>query len=154
MMNKNLKLARKLRGESISDLIAEEVDYVLAELVKEFGTASLGVLLLKVVEKYHKTLMKSKAKRGAKQKWSPLLRAMIRVEVDARRNSKTTLKAVINELNKDPLWSVFIGESDESFRRAYKEKQDKEEIKFAQHVRQEEKYWQALVKEEVERFRD
>jgi hypothetical protein len=77
---------------------------------------------------------------------------MIRVEVDARRNPKTTLKAVINELKKDPLWTVFIGESDESFRRAYKGNQDKQEIKFAQHMRPEEKFWQALVKAEVERF--
>lgn len=153
MRNKPQKLARVLRGQSIDDLISDDVDYVLPALVKEFGTASITQLLFDVVDKHHPTL-KSKSKRGPKTKWSPLLRAMIKVEVDARRQSLPTLKSVINELSKDPLWKVFIGESDASFRKAYKEKHDAEEIKFAQRMRLIGDEWQALVKGEVKRFGD
>lgn len=153
MINKNLKLARRLRGESIADLISDEVDYVLTELVKEFGTASLGVLLFKVVEKYHKTLLKSKAKRGAKEKWSPLLCAMIKVEVDARRKSNVTLKAVIHELNKEPLWKPFL-DKETQFRKVYNQEHDADSLKYTKYLHPFKDEWHALLKEEAKRFGD
>lgn len=153
MINKPKMLARKLLGQSIDDLIAEEVDYVMTELIKEFGTASMGELLFKVVEKYHKTL-KPKFKRGPKEKWSPLLRAMIKVEVDARRRSGASLKSVIHELSKDPLWAVFIGTSDDSFRKAYKQKQELWAFQCAERMRQFDDLWREQVQAEVQRFRD
>lgn len=153
MRNKPQKLARALRGQSINDLIAEEVDYVLPELVKEFGTASITQLLFNVVEKYHRTL-KVKSRRGPKEIWSPLLCGMIKVEVDARRKSFTTLKAAIKELSKDPLWNVFISQSEGTFRKKYNGKHDADSLKFAQRTRPKDDEWQALLKEEVKRFKD
>lgn len=153
MINKNLKLARRLRGESIDDLISGELDYVLAELVKEFGTASLGELLFKVVERYHKTLIKSKAKRGPKQKWSPLLCAMIKIEVDARRKPNITLKAVIRELNKESLWKPFLVK-EAQFRKVYDQEHDIDSLKYAKYLRPFQDEWAALLKEEAKRFDD
>ena len=153
MRNKPQKLARVLRGERISDLIAEEVDYVLPALIKEFGTASIPVLLLDVVEKYHPKLS-PKGKRGPKEKWSPLLRAMIKVEVDARMQSFPTLKAVIKELSKDPLWNVVISQSEGSFRKANNGIQDADSLKWAQRTRPEDDVWRALLQEEVKRFEE
>ncbi len=156
MRNKPQKLARVLRGQSIDDLISDDVDYVLPALVKEFGTASIPMLLLDVVEKYHPKLS-TKGTRGPKEKWSPLLGAMIKVEVDARRQSLPTLKAVIKELSKDPLWNVFISHSEGTFRQQYSgrnKKYDADSLKFAQRTRPKDDEWQALLKEEVKRFED
>ena len=156
MRNKPQKLARVLRGESISDLIAEEVNYVLPALVKEFGTASVPMLLLNVVERYHPKLS-PKSSPGPKEKWSPLLGAMIKVEVDARRQTLPTLKAVIKELSKDPLWNVFISQSEGTFRQQYsgsKKKYDANSLKYAQHTRPNDAEWQALLQAEVKRFEE
>jgi hypothetical protein len=153
MRNKPQKIARVLRGQSIDDLIDEEIEYVIPALVKEFGTASITQLLFDVVAKYHPTL-KVKGRRGPKEIWSPLLCAVIKVEVDARRRSLPTLKAAIKELSKDPLWNVLISQSEETFRRKYNGKHDADSLKCAQRIRPKEDEWQALLKEEVKRFKD
>lgn len=162
MINKPKKLSYSdlLRAKDINALVAENAKaqseyekHILTELVKEFGTASLGELLICVVEKHHKTL-KVKDKPGAKEKWSPLLCAMIKAEVDAKRQSSNSLKAVIQELSKDPLWKVFIGDNDESFRKAYKKKPTSWLNKYVKHLRSLKDEWREQLEAEVKRFRD
>ncbi len=126
-------------------------EHILTELVKEFGTASIGELLFSVVEKYHSKL-KIKHAKGVKQQWSQLLGAIIKVEVDARRSSKPTLKAVIHELEKDPLWRPFILNSEQQFRKIYKQKHDAFCFKYAKHCRESDKDWNELVRSERSKF--
>ena len=122
-------------------------EYILTNLVREFGTSSIGELLFYVVEKYHPKL-KVKQQKGVKQQWSQLLGAIIKTEVDARRSRKASLKVVIKELEKDPIWAPFIASSEDQFRKVYKQKHDIFCCKYAKHCRQSESEWSELVKTE------
>jgi hypothetical protein len=129
----------------------EYEEYILSYLLKEFGTASLGELLFCVVEKHHKTL-KNKHQRGVRQQWSSLLGAMIKVEVDSRRARGATLKAVIHELGKEPLWNSFVLNSEEQFRKIYKQKHDAFAYKYVKNIRKSDDEWNELVKAEHRNF--
>lgn len=149
-------LADYVRGnkEAISRKIQVQKEYetfILSKLIKEFGTASLEELLFCVVEKYHKTL-KNKHQRGVKQQWSNLLGAIIKVEVDARRSKGITLKAVIRELKQEPLWSQFILNSEDQFRKIYKKKHDEFACKYVRIIRKSDDEWNELVKIEHRKF--
>jgi len=126
-------------------------EYILTNLVKEFGTASIGELLFCVVEKYH-TKLKVKHQSGTKRQWSDLLAAIIKTEVDSRRAGKNTLKAVIHELKKDQLWSPFVLNSEEQFRKVYKQKPDAFCSRYAKYCHQSEADWSELVKAERRKF--
>jgi len=125
--------------------------YIFSKLIKEFGTASLEELLFCVVEKYHETL-KNKHQRGVKQQWSNLLGAIIKVEVDARRTKGITLKAVIHQLKQEPLWSHFIINSEDQFRKIYKKKHDEFACKYVRKIRKSNDEWNELVKIEHSKF--
>jgi len=126
-------------------------DHILTELVKEFGTASIGELLFSVVEKYHSKL-KIKHTKGVRQQWSQLLGAIIKVEVDARRSSTKTLKAVIRELEKNSIWRPFVINSEEQFRKIYKQKHDSFCYKYAKQCRESDREWDELVSSERNKF--
>ena len=126
-------------------------EYILTNLVREFGISSIGELLFCVVEKYHPKL-KVMQQKGVKQQWSQLLGAIIKTEVDARRSGKTSLKAVIKELGKEPTWTPFIVSSEDQFRKVYKQKHDIFCCKYARHCRQSESEWNELVKTERRKF--
>jgi len=125
--------------------------YIFSKLVKEFGTASLDELLFCVVEKYHTTL-KNKNRRGVKQQWSNILGAIIKVEVDARRAKGISLKAVIRELEREPVWAEFIKNSEEQFRKIYKQKHDEFASKYVRTIRKSNDEWNELVKTEHRKF--
>jgi hypothetical protein len=149
-------LADYVRGnkEAISRKIQAQKEYetfIFSKLIKEFGTASLEELLFYVVEKYHKTL-KDKHQRGVKQQWSNLLGAIIKVEVDARRTKGITLKSVIRELEREPLWSQFIINSEDQFRKIYKKKHDEFTCKHLRMIRKSDDEWNELVKMEHSKF--
>jgi len=129
----------------------EYEEYILSNLLKEFGTASIGELLFCVVEKYHKTL-KNKSQRGVRQQWSSLLGAMIKVEVDARRAGGASLKTVIYELAKEPLWNSFVLNSEEQFRKIYKQKHDEFACRYVKNIRKSHDEWNELVKIENSKF--
>jgi hypothetical protein len=126
-------------------------EYILTNLLKEFGTASIEELLFCVVEKYHPKL-KIKHQKGVKQQWSKLLGAIIKTEIDARRSGQVTLKAVIHELKKDPIWAPFILNSEEQFRKIYKQKHDAFCCKYAMNCRLSDKEWKELIKSERSKF--
>jgi len=125
--------------------------YIFSKLVNEFGIASLEELLFCVVEKYHETL-KNRHQRGVKQQWSNLLGAIIKVEVDARRTKGITLKSVIRELEREPLWSKFIINSEDQFRKIYKKKHDEFTCKYLRMIRKSDDEWNELVKTEHRKF--
>ncbi len=150
-----LTLADYVRGQDAVDKkkMAQKryEDHILTELVREFGTASIGELLFCVVEKYHSKL-KIKHTKGVRQQWSQLLGAIIKVEVDARRSSKQTLKAVIRELEKNPLWRPFVLNSEQQFRKIYKQKHDAFCYKYAKQCRESDREWYELVRSERNKF--
>ena len=124
---------------------------ILTKLIEEFGTASLGELLFCVVERHHKTL-KIKEKRGTKQQWSTLLGAAIKIEVDKRRDCGLTLKAVIKQMVNDPLWKQLILNSEEQFKKIYKQKHEPQTYKYAQHIHRSKEEWSKLIEDEISRF--
>jgi len=125
--------------------------YIFTELVQEFGTASLGELLFCVVEKHHKTL-KIKEKRGTKQQWSALLGAAIKIEVDKRRDYGLPLKAVIKQMTNDPLWKPLILNSEEQFKKIYKQNHEPQTYKYAQFIHRSKEEWNKLIHDEISRF--
>ena len=130
---------------------------ILVELVKEFGTASLGELLFCVVEKYHKPL-KIKKSAGVRQKWTNLLNAMVRVEIDAKRTNGKSLKKAILELTEDRMWKKFaLKTSDggvEVFLKAYKNgKKDTQSYNLAKKLYERDySDWEDTIKSQLKRF--
>ena len=129
----------------------EYESYVLTELVKEFGTASLGELLFCVVEAHHKTL-KIKGKKGVKQQWTPLLASIIRVEVDARRAKGLSLKAIKKEFLCEPLWAPYLLNSESQFDKVYKQGHKEGTYKYAKAIYKSKDEWNALLKSELSKF--
>jgi len=160
MINKPKTLGYQdlLRTNDMGTLVAqknkEQREYekhILTELVKEFGTASLGELLFCVVEKHHKTL-KIKDKRGTKKQWRTLLGVLIKIEVDKRRGFDLTLKAVVKQMKDDPLWKPLILNSEEQFKKIYKQKHEPQTYKYAQFMHSSKEEWNKLIHEEISRF--
>lgn len=150
-----LRLATsKERQEAVDLANAAQKKYnhfILNELVREFGTASLGELLFCVVEKYHKTL-KNKKTPGIKPKWNNYLASLIRIEVDARRSEGKTLKAVIHEMKKEHPWAPFILNSDEQFKKVYKIGRKVPTYRLAKKIHKSKEAWKKAVEDELECF--
>jgi len=143
-------------GKLVSQKNKEQREYeinILTELVKEFGTASLGELLFCVVEAHHKKL-KIKHKRGTKEIWSNLVKSMIRVEVDSRRKREGTYKRVKHNLKNDPIWNIFLLSSESQFDKVYKQGHLLDTYSYAKaiHKRSNEE-WNALAIEERTKFK-
>jgi hypothetical protein len=130
---------------------------ILVELVKEFGTASLGELLFCVVEKYHGKL-KVKKSAGVRQKWTGFLNAMVRVEIDTKRAAGIKLHKAITELTQDKLWKKFaLKTSDggvEVFKKAYsKGKNDTQSYLLAKKLYERDySDWEDTIKSQLKRF--
>lgn len=125
--------------------------YILTELVKEFGTASLARLLFCVVEKYHRTL-KNKKTPGTKPKWNDYLASIIRIEVDTRRSEGKTLKAVIHEMRTEYPWAPFILNSEDQFRKVYKIGHKLPTYRLAKRIHKSKEAWKKAVEDELESF--
>lgn len=66
-------------------------------------------VLIYLCETYHPDF-KIKKKRGAKTKWSDFLKAILAVDLDARKKKHKQIKAAIIDLYEDACWSkMFIG---------------------------------------------
>ena len=130
---------------------------ILVELVKEFGTTSLGELLFCVVEKYHKTL-KVKKSAGVSKKWTNFLNALVSVEIDAMRANGKSLKNAIIELTENKVWKKFaLKTSDggvEVFLKAYKNgKKDAQSYNLAKKLyERDHSDWEDTIKSQLKRF--
>ena len=154
-------LLRLKQGEEQSAIIKRNNEvtkyenFIFDELVKEFSPSSIAELLFLVVEKYHPRL-KIKEAKGAKKKWDDYLCSMVAVEIDARRNSKNTLKKVINDLCKHPTWGRFVeniyGGGEEQFKKVYKIGKKAKLYNYAKYIRSTPGQWDEHLNSELDRF--
>ena len=128
--------------------------YVVGELVKEFGTGTLGQLLIMVTEKYHPKL-KIKETKGAKKIWNDFLCALVAVEINTRRKSGDSLKKVVNDLCKEPIWKQFVRgiDGEEQFKKVYKDGKKSRYFRIANQLHALPNEWESLIKEELKLFK-
>ena len=96
-----LKAYEKAQNEYISKMF--EV------VIRESKAKTISEIVIYLCETYHSDF-KIKKKRGAKTKWGDYLKAILAVDLEARKKSHKQVKKAIIELYEDKYWSkMFIG---------------------------------------------
>jgi hypothetical protein len=127
---------------------------ILREFSSRYNTMNWAELFFGVVNEY--TEFKIKESKGKKERWTPLLSAMIAVEINERRKGRT-LKAAITELENHILWSEFINGSEDGyalFHKAYKDGRktnNRHEYALAQRL-YEGSNWELEIKGQIRQF--
>lgn len=85
------------------------IEKMFDAVFRESKAKTIPEVLIYLCETYHPDF-KIKKKRGAKTKWGDYLKAILAVDLDARKKKHKQVKAAIIDLYEDECWSgMFIG---------------------------------------------
>lgn len=107
-------LADDIEFKRYRDELYKYYSYLLEEIQEESNLKDPTSIVIYLCEKYHPNL-KIKEKRGAKIKWSSLLKATLTIDLESRKKKHRLVKNAIYELIQDPNWAKMFKQSDSTF---------------------------------------
>lgn len=103
-------LASNIEIKKYKDELNEYYSFLLKKIQEESNLKDPISIVIYLCEKYHPDL-KIKEKRGAKTKWSNLLKATLAVDLEAKKKKGESNKTAIYELISSPNWAKMFKKS-------------------------------------------